>query len=482
MKQKLCLILTAIIFLSLLICNQSLAVTPTDDYTIQSYDINMIVNEDNTFEITENIAVYFNVEKHGIYRKIPLRNTVRRMDGTKSNNMAKITDISVSEKYTIGYEDQYKVIKIGDEDQELIGPHTYTIKYKYDIGRDPLKDADELYFNLIGDQWDASIYNVNFSITMPKSFDESLLGFSSGYTGSTDSYNVIYTVDGNTINGSTLGALDSGEALTVRLTLPEGYFVRENKIDGYPMFIIAICAILVLIADHFWRKYGKDEPVIETVEFYPPEGLNSAEVQFLYDGSVGTEGVISLLVYLANQGYLKIEETEEKGLLSKSKGNFKITKVKEYDGNNECEKLFFEGLFKGTSVKTWDLKEAKRIRQEAKERNEKISYSQSLKMTEKEETSKKDSVTGSDLYNSFYNTLNKIKTKMNSKENKNRIFEATAGSKIKYIILMILAIFLLITVKPMLEYDMVTMLVVLLMLQRNGTYNVNCRTFFKKKI
>ena len=196
---------------------------------------------------------------------------------------------------------------------------------------------------------------------------------------------------------------------------------------------------------------------------------------------MGTEGVISLLVYLANQGYLKIEETEEKGLLSKSKGNFKITKVKEYDGNNECEKLFFEGLFEGTSVKTWDLKEAKRIRQEAKERNEKISYSQSLKMTEKEETSKKDSVTGYDLYNSFYKTLNVIEFKMNSKENKNRIFEAKARSKIKYIILMIFTIFLLITVKPMLEYD-VPLLGILLMFQRNRTYNVNCRTCFKKKI
>ena len=103
-------------------------------------------------------------------------------------------------------------------------------------------------------------------------------------------------------------------------------------------------------------------------------------------------------------------------------------------------------------------------------------------MTEKEETSKKDSVTGSDLYNIFYNTLNKIKTKMNSKENKNRIIEATAGSKIKYIILMILATFLLITIKPVLEYDMVPMLSTVLSLQRNGTYNVNCRTCFKKKI
>ena len=480
MKQKLCLILTVIIFLSLLICNQSLAVTPTDDYTIQSYDINMIVNEDNTFEITENIAVYFNVEKHGIYRKIPLRNTVRRTDGTNSNNMAKITDISVSEDYTIGYQDQYKVIKIGDEDQELIGSHTYTIKYKYDIGRDPLKNADELYFNLIGDQWDASISNVTFSITMPKSFDESLLGFSSGYTGSTDSYNVIYTVDGNTINGSTLGVLAPGEALTVRLTLPEGYFIRENKVDGYPIFIIVVCTIFVLVSDHFWKKYGKDEPVIETVEFYPPEGLNSAEVQFLYDGSVDTKGVISLLIYLADKGYIKIEETEE--VEDKTKGKFRITKIKEYDGNNECEKLFFEGLFKGSSVKTWDFKEAKRIRQEAKERNERISYSESLKMTEKEESNKKDSVTGSDLYDSFYKTLNDIEFKMNSKKNRNKIFEEKASSKIKYIILMIFAIFLLITVKPMLEYDMVPMLAVLMILQRYGTYNVNCRTFFKKNI
>ncbi len=475
MKQKLCLIFTVVIFLSSLICNQSLAVTPTDDYTIQSYDINMIVNEDNTFEITENIAVYFNVKKHGIYRKIPLRNTVRRTDGTKSDNMTKITDISVSEKYTIDYEYQYKVIKIGDENQELIGPHTYTIKYKYDIGRDPLKDADELYFNLIGDQWDASIYNVNFSITMPKSFDESLLGFSSGYVGSTDSYNVIYTVDGNTINGSTLSTLKPGEALTVRLTLPEGYFVRENKIYG---LIIAICVIFILIAYYFWRKYGKDEPVIETVEFYPPEGLNSAEVQFLYDGSVETEGVISLLVYLANQGYIKIEETEE----DKSKSKFRITKVKEYDGNNECEKLFFEGLFKRTSTKTWNLKEAKRIRQEAKERNEKIGYRESVEMTETEEFIKKNSVTDSDLYNNFYNTLNKIKTKMNSKENKNRIFEAKASSKIKYIILMILAIFLLITIKPMLEYDVEPMLAGSLIIHRNSIYDIDCGNCFKNKI
>ena len=81
--------------------------------------------------------------------------------------------------------------------------------------------------------------------------------------------------------------------------------------------------------------------------------------------------------YLANKGYLKIEETEEKGMFSKSKG-FRITKIKEYDGNNESERIFFDGLFK----------------------------------------SSKASVTASDLYDSFYRTLNKIRAKILSLKRK----------------------------------------------------------------
>ena len=84
MKQKvLSGIFVIIMCFILLIPNQSLGVTSASEYTIQSYNINMIVNEDNTFDITENITAYFNVAKHGIYRKIPLKNSITRTDGTK---------------------------------------------------------------------------------------------------------------------------------------------------------------------------------------------------------------------------------------------------------------------------------------------------------------------------------------------------------------------------------------------------------------
>lgn len=477
MKQKILSgIFIIIMCFMLLIPNRALAVISSSEYTIQSYNINMIVNEDNTFDITENITAYFNVAKHGIYRKIPLKNSITRTDGTKSNNRAKITDISVSENYTTSNENGYKVIKIGNANSTLTGKHSYTIKYKYNIGKDPLKNADELYFNLIGDQWDTSISNVSFTITMPKSFDKSLLGFSSGNVGSTNSSNVTYSVDGNTITGNTIDILSAGQALTVRLTLPEDYFVgASSNIDIFSLFVIILCVIFVLIADRLWAKYGKDEQVVETVEFYPPEGYNSAEVGFLYNGSADTKAIISLLIYLANQGYLKIEETEEKGLFSKSKG-FRITKIKEYTGDNECERIFFDGLFESSRVRILNTSRAKEIMQEAKEQGEKISFRDVIEMSI-DNYDNKNSVTASDLYNNFYTTLNKIQSKMNKKENKNKIFELSASGKGKYLILMSIAIFILITVKPVIEYGEAGTLLFALLFPRNRFYCTDRRSY-----
>ena len=312
MKQKF-FIGSIMIIMYILLLTPNPVTFAASDYTIQSYDINMVVNENNTFDITENITAYFKVARHGIYRKIPFKNSVKRLDGTTSNNTAKITDIRVNEKYTISNEKGYKVIKIGNANSTLTGKQNYTISYQYQIGKDPLKNADELYFNLIGEEWDTSIDKVSFTITMPKAFDPSLLGFSSGKVGSTNSSNVVYQVEQNRIRGNTIDPLKKGEALTIRLTLPEGYFSKAStNIDLFSVFVIILCVVFILIAVRLWKTYGKEEPVVETVEFYPPKNYNSAEIEFLYQGFVDERGIISLLVYLANQGYLTIKEIEKK--------------------------------------------------------------------------------------------------------------------------------------------------------------------------
>lgn len=382
------------------------------DYHLSSYDLNILVNENNTLEITEKIGAFFNVPKHGIYRKIPLRNKITRLDGTTSYNRAKISEIAVSENYKTYHEDGCQVIKIGDADHTLTGAKEYTLKYRYNLGPDTGKNYDEFYLNLIGNEWDTTIANVTFTMIMPKEFEKEKLGFSSGWRGSTNSANISYQVKGKVITGKYLGILEAGEALTVRLELPEGYFVGASKgIDLITILALILPIIFLFITFYLWKKYGKDNQVVETVEFYLPAGLNSAEVGFLYKGKADTNDVISLLVYLANKGYLKIEEFEQKLSFSKKK-KFKLVKVKDYDGDNESERMFLQGLFK-----------------------------------------RKAEVTESDLYNKFYITLGEIIDKINCQKNKHEIFEkASLVIKIA-VILLIVIVYMLITIKPVLEYN-----------------------------
>ncbi len=318
-------------------------------YEITSYDIDIVVNENNSFDITEKITTNFEEYKHGIIRKIPLKNKISRLDGTTSRNTAKISNIEVNNKYSKSKSDGNLNIKIGDANQTIIGKKEYTIKYNYKLSKDKEKDFDELYFNIIGNDWDTTISNVTFTIHMPKDFDESKLGFSYGKYGSTDNELIYYEVDDNIITGKLYDKLNPYEGLTVRCELEEGYFkisLLEQIIDNIIFIFPVICLLISLF---LMITKGIDRHVVETVEFYPPEGLNSLDVAYLYNGEVNDKNVISLLIYLANKGYIKIIEDEKK--------NVRLKKLKDYDGTDECEELFLEGLFKnGDEVKPSSLR------------------------------------------------------------------------------------------------------------------------------
>lgn len=415
------------------------------DYVIDKYNINIIVNENNTFDITETITAYFNDSKHGIYRKIPLKNTITRLDGSTSTNRAQVTNVSVDNQYTTSHENGNYILKIGSENNTLIGEQKYIIKYTYNLGKDPVKDYDELYYNIIGNEWDTVIGNINFSITMPKEFDSSKLGFASGIIGSTDNSKVEYHVNGNKITGNYNGILNVGEALTIRCELPEGYFVNAGltiNIVHYIMFSIPILFLGISIL--LWYKFGRDNQLIETVEFYPPAGFNSLEIGFLYKGQANTQDVTSLLIYLANKGYIKISETEEKSLFSTFKG-FKITKLKEYDGKNINEKIFLNGLFAKQSQPT-----------SLSNTNTNISNNTI------------NEVTSAKLRDNFYITTDKILKNINNKENKNKIFEKSASEKKIFITLMIIVSYCLITIPPIFTYGEPNSLIIALLLPGIG--------------
>lgn len=394
------------------------------DYYIESYNVDINVSNDNSYDIKETIVAYFNKEKHGIIRNIPTRNTVTRTDGSTNTNRAKITNVNVNEKYSLSRGADEVKLKIGDAGTVLTGRHTYQISYTYNIGNDKLKDADEFYLNLIGNQWDTNINKLTFTITMPKDFDTNKIGFSAGKYGTSgipkDGY-FNYSVKNNVITGTYNKTLPPNNGFTVRITLPDGYFEKQKlKITIFDFIAICLPIIFLIIAIFEWEKYGKDEKPVETVEFNPPDNMNSLDVAYAYKGKVNSNDVVSLLIYLANKGYIKIkvEETGSKLLKSKS---YKIIEVKKYDGNDENERLFLERLFKNGTIYRTENNNVFRC------------------------------VTKSDLEGSFYTTVNEIIDNENTSEFKNKIFEKGLWNRAKKIIILSLLVILTMSIGPLLN-------------------------------
>lgn len=349
-------------------------------YYFSSYDVEINVTEDNILQVTENIDANFNQPRHGIYRNIPIKNSVQRADGTTGTTRAKISHVRCSDNYSSSFENSSYVMQIGDEDVTLTGPHHYEISYDYKLGKDIADGADEFYYNIIGDGWDTYIQNVTFKITMPKEFDPALLGFSSGAYGTEGTDKIEYYVNGNEISGRLTSDLAPYEAFTVRLELPDGYFYfNESAHMARLALMIAIPVLCLLVVLLIWSKFGKDKKVDEIVEFYPPDGMSSADVAFWYKGAFTNQDAVPLLIELANEGYIKIGS-------GRRRNDYVIERVKAYDGSDENKHIFFSGLFENG----------------------------------------RKTVTGDDLEEKFYTYLNRITVNYSSFENRHRVYSSSS--------------------------------------------------------
>lgn len=185
---------------------------------------------------------------------------------------------------------------------------------------------------------------------------------------------------------------------------------RENNYI-LKILLFAIPLAFSVISLILWLKYGKDNKVFKTIEYYPPEGFNSAEIGFLYKGKAYESDVCSLLIHLANKGYLRIDEvTQGNGIVSYLK-MFNLIKLKEYNEKNSEERFFFNELFENGKIEI-------------------IHYN---------------------LYNKFYKTIDGILSNMNTKEKINNVIEKSSlKAKVLIIIMVIITSFMTIIIPTIL--------------------------------
>ena len=327
------------------------------------FDVTFSVEEDATIRVTENIQINANEPMHGIYRYIPLSGDSYIEKGGQAEEIRfnmKVTDVKVEDGQgvEIYQENGNAVIKIGSGHETFTGIKNYTISYKCTLYEDSFEDMDILFANVLPHGWQTAIGASNITVQMPKDFNSADAWMYMGEAGVAGDYEN-FTVQNNEITAS-FENLAQGEGVTVLVTLPEGYFEGAANFDWAIPAAYGAAIIAAIIALLLFMAFGRDKPLVRTVEFYPPENLNPAEMGYVIDGVVDKNDIISMIFYFAEKGWLRIEEREEKatgikGFMGKKEKNVYLVKeIKAVDEDSfanilleakSFEKTLFDGIF-----------------------------------------------------------------------------------------------------------------------------------------
>ncbi|MCK5061598.1 DUF2207 domain-containing protein [Candidatus Parcubacteria bacterium] len=229
-----------------------------DDFTVE-----IKINQDSSINVTEKITYNFGqAEKRGIYRDIPCKYKAR--GGTFK---LRFSDIEVTYNngepvnFSVSKQDNNKRIKIENADKYVSGQQQYIIKYTVNRAINYFDKYDELYWNVIGNEWNADIKQTRANLILPQSILESDLRTECfvGQSNSQDeclSIRYDYAAEGQVKGITFINDLLSGrEGMIIIVGVPKGitleptifqnllYIIKDNWIV---VLLIFVCLFLLL--------------------------------------------------------------------------------------------------------------------------------------------------------------------------------------------------------------------------------------------
>lgn len=347
------------------------------DYKITSFHSDIILEQNTSLNVTENISVYFNVPKHGIFREIDTRGIeisevkVSDENGSIIPSLVKKTSNSIN-------------IKIGDPNKTLTGKHIYNINY---FVSNVLREFDgywEIYWNVTGSDWDVLIPNPSVSLTSNYANIFDGVCFPSEADrgdGCEVSFEKTALISSSKISSG------NGQDFTIAVKLDKinslvfpGLIEKLlRNIKNNLIYLLAFAPLIFMALN--WYKKGRDitfgnkvyygdkkdlkiKPIwgrvhIPTV-YTPINGLTPAQIGTLVDELVDIHDIVAEIVELARLGFLKITSMPKKRFGSQ---DYKIQKLKSAnDSLLDYQKYLIESLFpigSANEIKTSEFKKIK---------------------------------------------------------------------------------------------------------------------------
>lgn len=292
---------------------------------VNQFHADITVNENGEIDIVEHYEVIFNEESRGIFRYIPLVYNMRSVNGENENIRIQIKNIFIAEDDPIHIEgnnrfSDYATIRIGDESIFFTGAKNYTISYTVKNAILFNDTACIFYWNLIGNDWNMPFAEASATISFDPPLNDNQVNYYI-YTGkkgegNSDALSSFRNNKLNIVSTKEIGGLNK-EDITILAYLPKGYIAPPNPflvwlLNYYWIFLCIASSIYFYIQ---WKRHGKDNRIINTVEYLPPADIDPAIAGFMIDESADNHDIISLLPYWGSLGLIKIVRENKKDIV-----------------------------------------------------------------------------------------------------------------------------------------------------------------------
>lgn len=202
-------------------------------FHIQLYEVDIELNPDGSFFVTETIDLRFNEARRGIIRSIPFRYRDQNVQGEKAKRPIgpDVYEIVLEDIHVEGHQFKTSIdgdhtrIRIGNPDKRIKGEQRYKISYRVWGALNEFSDHVEFTWNIIGNEWDAPIEKATFSISSSGEirFRADDVVFATGRAGSRGD-NLTLNVTPKEITGETIRALKPYEGISLATRHLKGEF------------------------------------------------------------------------------------------------------------------------------------------------------------------------------------------------------------------------------------------------------------------
>ena len=350
----------------------------TQQFSMDEYNSDIIVNPDGSLDITETLTYRFT---SGTFRRGLRVWDLERLDSITNVQVAEVRD-GQEVPYTFGSFDPdesrtgtagtYGLENNGDQlrlrwiyGQTSNRTRTFHISYHVNGAIRVYDDRDELDWYAVPPDWASPIDSSEVAVTFPAGADTGT------WTTAVVPSQANIAKQGNTITYSTVSGLGGG--FEVGAQIPKGLLAAakpswQEAVDTRerlrPFFDagLLLLSVVVLVGGIMWgiaRWYrrGRDLPVKLPIDYMaePPSDLPPGLVGTLLDESADVRDVIATVVDQGRKGNLTITETQRGGLLSSP--DFEYTQTNE-KVDYRYEQMVLNALFRGgqQSVNLSDLK------------------------------------------------------------------------------------------------------------------------------